>query len=274
MTHSQVSTEHPQAQPAQATMLDPTPTHTSDATEAAATVIEIQPGSDATTAVPDHPPPPASPSPTQMNPAQQQLTPEVALLQEAVPQYTNGNALRVTRTLHSIDLIPSNSPNFFNIIRPESLADRISNLTYTTRIYDLNAELTSANSVRKFQILVLAANAVFLSTVVTILYFSLQTSFKLDNTLRTFLWLVPIGVMLSIPTKPRYARQVQEAVDKWEKENASTGVNITYRISSDRTYNWRLLYSVTIWMDAMIVVTPSTGVAEEESLPIYSPPQA
>ncbi|KAI8843919.1 hypothetical protein BJ741DRAFT_589561 [Chytriomyces cf. hyalinus JEL632] len=274
MTNSQVSTDHPQAQPAQNTTLEPTSTHTSDATETATTVIEIQPGSDAATEEPDHPPPPASPSPTQMNPAQQRLTPEVALLEEAVPRYTNGNALRVTRTLHSIDLIPSNSPNYFNIIRPESLADRISNLTYTTRIYDLNAELTSANSVRKFQILVLAAHALFLSTVVTILYFSLQTSFKLDNMLRAFLWLVPIGVMLSIPTKPRYARQVQEAVDKWEKENASTGVSITYRISSDRTYNWRLLYSVTILMDASIVVTPSSGVAEEESLPTYSPPQA
>ncbi|KAJ3241800.1 hypothetical protein HDU81_010444 [Chytriomyces hyalinus] len=273
MTLSQVSTDHPQAEPAQGTTLDPTSAHTSDATVTAATVVDIQPSSDASTPEPDHPP--TSPSPTQLNPAHQQRSPEVALLEEAVPQYSNGNALRVTRTLHSIDLIPSNSPNYFNIIRPESLADRISNLTYTTRIYDLNAELTSANSVRKFQILVLAANAAFLSTVVTILYFSLQTSFKLDNTLRTFLWLVPIGIMLSIPTKPRYARQVREAVDKWEKENASTGVHITYRISSDRTYNWRLLYSVTIWMDAVIVVTPeANGAAEEETLPTYSPPQA
>ncbi|KAI8617632.1 hypothetical protein BC830DRAFT_1112768 [Chytriomyces sp. MP71] len=173
-----------------------------------------------------------------------------------------------SRDLVSLILDPTNTPNYFPVLRPSLLEDKIPNIVYTARITALNSSLLSSGSLFTSQVLVVFVNVLVASSIITLLWLTFQSSFHVSVQALNAAWFLPLIIMLLIATKPQYIRIVEEAVDKWTKDDKEAGINVQYRLVVTRTHKWRLLFSAKIIIYEQLLA-PGV-VSNTEALPTYS----
>ncbi|KAI9336164.1 hypothetical protein BDR26DRAFT_865258 [Obelidium mucronatum] len=162
---------------------------------------------------------------------------------------------------------------YFSPERPHRLEEKIPNLTYSTRMKSLNAELgltENQNSIQYLKyfgwaILVVAINCVIVSTV---LYFVVSK----DSGYSNFTWApiaIPVLLIAMVPTTAKYLEVIENHVKRWTKEDQEIGINLTYSTQAIRVSGKGTLIHVKILVFEKTMFAGENQICGE-ALPTYS----
>ncbi|KAI9336160.1 hypothetical protein BDR26DRAFT_920221, partial [Obelidium mucronatum] len=227
-------------------------------------------------------------------------------IEEPPPPVYDGPIPYGTVLLAVIPLEFANAPSFFNNNRPQRLEDKIPNLTYLTRMNELNVELSKPESqksiqfMRRYGTIVLSVSAVFVILAV-VLYFLFGSTKASNYTLAPLL--VPLILFTTIPTtakvrfslvitntpyrlssnilvinplfislffaSKKYVRIVETFAYKWTKEDESQGINLIYSVKKNRPNGGQTLIDVKLAIFEKQTFSMGQSL-ETEALPTYS----
>ncbi|KAI8616338.1 hypothetical protein BC830DRAFT_1118467 [Chytriomyces sp. MP71] len=177
------------------------------------------------------------------------------------------------RLLEVVMLNYSDAPAYFNILRPEKLETRISNVTYSTRIASLNAQLSSKTDFKAFRrplFVVTALLMIYFFVAAAIAYLVPDLKIAMDVSAALALALFLILRLGALSYKPKYLTQCTEAVKAWTLEDAALGVNLVYKFTHLMPTDFDTLRYCAIEVYEKVLYNHSDGIVEfTEHLPAY-----
>ncbi|KAI8840104.1 hypothetical protein BJ741DRAFT_597965 [Chytriomyces cf. hyalinus JEL632] len=178
------------------------------------------------------------------------------------------------RLIEVVTLSYSDSPIYFSILRPEVLENRISNITYSSRMAALNAQLSSKADFKSYR------RPLFYLTLVLIAYFFTAAvaaylipdiKIAMDISAGVALALV-LGLRLgALSYRPKYLKTCAETVKTWTREDAVLGVNLVYKFSHAMPTDFDTLRYCCIEIYEKVLYNHREGIVEMcENLPAYA----
>ncbi|KAJ3248134.1 hypothetical protein HDU78_001894 [Chytriomyces hyalinus] len=178
------------------------------------------------------------------------------------------------RLIEVVTMSYSDSPIYFSILRPEVLENRISNITYSSRMAALNAQLSSKTDFKSFRrplfYLSLVLIAYFFTAAVAA-YLIPDIKIAMDISAGVALALV-LGLRLgALSYRPKYLKTCADTVKTWTREDAVLGVNLVYKFSHAMPTDFDTLRYCCIEIYEKVLYNHREGIVEMcENLPAYA----
>ncbi|KAJ3125836.1 hypothetical protein HK100_010561 [Physocladia obscura] len=195
---------------------------------------------------------------------------EATSLHTPPPEYEGSPLPTGTSLLAAVKMNFDTAPTYFDLTRPSRLEDRISNLTYTSRMASLNAALGT----RQMQYSIFAMNyhgrvilccAIISITGCVALYLVTKQPVALLAVIFTVVFVLNLT-----PGSAIYTRKCDEFVAVWSKEDEAGGVNLHYRTHKSRLpgqLSSRLIVTILIFEKVSLFNEDGTHVVD--ALPNY-----
>ncbi|KAJ3121533.1 hypothetical protein HK100_012344 [Physocladia obscura] len=190
------------------------------------------------------------------------------------PQYDGANGFELN-LLAEIKLDFEKAPSeYFDISIPSRLENRISNVSFTSRMTALNQLLSTLEMQRSIMVIsyygLVSRSIAAICAIVSISVF-----FITRNQLIVVLLVFSIILLINMPKSAKvgtliYTNRAQELADPWTKEDELSGINLLWRIKKTFNDGARLTrIGLTVCVYEKIRLAADDVVQNVEALPIY-----
>ncbi|KAJ3070078.1 hypothetical protein HDU98_006865 [Podochytrium sp. JEL0797] len=192
----------------------------------------------------------------------------ISIAPEIAPEYSEP-LISELRLIADIQLSPI-GPDYYGLIRPDRLEDKIPNHVFVARITELNRELEVEQSIQRNRIY--AWSIYFVMLLATVAWMIVYAVGLMSFSKNWVFVLITLILLLVIqPSRPKYVAQVRKAVAIWSKADAAQGINLVYSVKPDRTFNANLFMSCPILFYERLTEHGDGSQGVTHDLPEYAP---
>ncbi|KAJ3125835.1 hypothetical protein HK100_010560 [Physocladia obscura] len=195
--------------------------------------------------------------------------PSTFTLHTPPPEYDGAPLPTGTSLLAAIRMNFDTAPTYFDVTRPSRLEDRVSNLTYTSRMAGLNAALATREMQLSIRIMYYYGRVALGFALVALV--GCAALFLIFRQPAVFVVVVAVVFVVSLaPGSAKYTRKCDEAAESWSKEDEARGINLHYKTHTRRMpgqFSSRLI--VTILIFEKIDLFNEDGTRIDDALPDY-----